>query len=213
MSNRTAWALILAGTAAAAYWYLRRAAASSSSSSAGLSPVNVTAQTVPLPGAAAIGAGIGLSNIDFSTITGGVSDAMNYIASGFEPRGIRNNNPGNLRYIADPARAWNGQAGNDNGYGIYSSPAYGVRALGHQLMNYAAAGETSIAALISTWAPASDGNNTGAYIADVAAQMGVDPAAPIDVYANLPALANAIIQHENGQNPYAPADVQGWVYS
>ena len=209
MANRTAWALALAGLAAAAYWLYRRAAASS----AALAPVDVTAELIPLPSSGSIGAGINLSNIDFSTITGGVSDAMNYIASGFEPRGLRNHNPGNLRYIPDPARAWNGQIGNDNGYGIYSSDALGVRALGHQLINYANAGETSIASIITTWAPSSDGNNTGAYIADVAAQMGVDPAAPLDVYGNLQALAAAIIQHENGQQPFALSDLATWVYS
>ena len=64
--------------------------------------MDVTAQL--LPSSPSIGAAIGLSNIDLSTITGGVSDAMNYIASGFEPRGLRNHNPGNLRYIPDPVQ-------------------------------------------------------------------------------------------------------------
>lgn len=130
---------------------------------------------------------------------------------GITPRGIRNNNPGNLMYSASVA--WNGQTGEDSGgYAVFDTPEHGVRAMGHQLMDYAGRGMNTVSAIISTWAPAIAGNPTGAYIANVAAALGVDPAASIDVYGNLPALAAAIIQQENGEQPYAAADLETWVY-
>ena len=129
----------------------------------------------------------------------------------FEPRGIRNNNPLNLRYISDPARAWNGQVGNDAGYGIYSTPALGVRAASKQLQEDFANGDQTLGQLITTWAPPSE-NDTPAYIAAVAPQTGIDPNAQLDLYGNLPAIVAAIIQHENGEQPYLMTDLSNWVY-
>lgn len=127
------------------------------------------------------------------------------------PRGIRNNNPLNLRFIPDPARAWNGQSGNDGGYGIYSSPAFGVRAGSKQLQKDFAGGDVSLSDLIYSWAPPTE-NNTEAYLADVAQRTGLDPQAPLDLQGNLPAIVNAMIWHENGANPYLYSDIQQWVY-
>lgn len=122
-------------------------------------------------------------------------------------RGYRNNNPGNLRYIA--VNPWNGQTGNDGGYGVYDSPENGTRALGHQLMAYNNRGLNTVTTIISTWAPSSDGNDTAAYIADVADQLGIDPDAPFDVVGSLPELTAAIAKHENG---YLSGDYD-WTWS
>lgn len=130
------------------------------------------------------------------------------IANAIVPRGIRNNNPGNLRYLA--RNAFNGQVANDGGYGVYDTAANGVRALGHQLAKYARSGLNTVRDLIATWAPPSE-NNTDAYIADVAAQLGVLPDEPLDVAAVLPDLTAAIIYHENGQQPYDAGDIAQWV--
>jgi hypothetical protein len=111
-------------------------------------------------------------------------------------RGYRNNNPGNLRYIA--SNPWNGQTGNDGGYGVYDTPENGTRALGHQLQAYSDEGYATVSAIITHWAPSSDGNDTAAYIADVADQLGVGADDSIDVYTVLPQLAAAIAKHENG---------------
>lgn len=127
------------------------------------------------------------------------------------PRGIRNNNPLNLRYIADPARAYNGQVGNDGGYGIYDTPADGVRAASHQLQEDYANGDGTLAGLITTWAPPVE-NNTPAYIADVAQRTGLDPLAALDLMPNLPQIVAAMIWHEDGEQPYNMADITAWVY-
>lgn len=118
------------------------------------------------------------------------------------------NNPGNIRFIA--ANPWNGQIGNHKGYGEYDTPENGTRALGRQLLAYAARGLTTVTAIIGTWAPPGE-NNTTAYIRDVAQFMGVDPDARLNVRDVLPALAAAIARHENGylNSSY---DFEAWVY-
>lgn len=111
-------------------------------------------------------------------------------------RGYRNNNPGNLRTVV--SNPWQGQIGDDGGYGVYDTPENGTRALGHQLRAYAARGLDTATQIISTWAPASDNNNTAAYIADISTSLSIGTDEPIDVEDRLADLAEAIARHENG---------------
>lgn len=123
-------------------------------------------------------------------------------------RGYRNNNPGNIRFIEK--NPWNGQTGNDAGYGIYVTPEAGTRALGKQLLAYAARDLNTVTKIISTWAPSSE-NNTYAYIMAVADALDVDPDAKINVGNRLPELARAIAKHENGYID-GSYDFETWVY-
>lgn len=120
-------------------------------------------------------------------------------------RGLRNNNPGNIR--AD-GTAWEGLAtpSSDGTFFVFTDPTYGIRAMGRILTNYVGAdGVTpSVTGIISRWAPPSE-NDTASYIADVAYQLGIDPNATFDLPSVLPALTAAIISHENGLNPYDPS--------
>lgn len=142
-----------------------------------------------------------------------VTESIRNVISG--PRGIRNNNPGNIKRNAID---WQGALSVDqvNALGWtfdpvfvqFDSAASGVRAIGHILSSYAARGLNTVAAIISTWSA----TDQAAYIRNVSAALGVDPTQPIDVRANLAPLALAIIQQENGQQPYSPDDVGNWVY-
>lgn len=128
------------------------------------------------------------------------------------PRGIRNRNPGNIRWIADERRRWRGMLRDDgSGYAVFDTAAHGVRALGKELLLDDKRGIRTVRGLISNWAPATE-NNTAAYIASVAAALNVGPDQPIAVAARLAELAAAIIRHENGMQPYAEADLRAWVY-
>lgn len=112
------------------------------------------------------------------------------------PRGIRNNNPGNIRKGQD----WKGEtAGADPDFETYADPRDGLRAIGKILLSYRRTGVTSIRAIISRWAPATE-NDTAAYIAAVSARLGVSADAPVDVYKAdvMIALTQAIVAHENG---------------
>jgi hypothetical protein len=71
------------------------------------------------------------------------------------------------------------------------------------LLLYGMKGVDTVAAIIARWAPSNE-NNTGAYVAAVAASMKVDPNIHLDVrqYSQLYPLVDAIIRHENGRNIY-----------
>ena len=118
------------------------------------------------------------------------------------PRGLRNNNPGNLEF-----RNQNGASRENGGEGRFAqfgTAEEGLTALSKQLQLYSARGIKSVAAIIKTYAPASE-NNTAAYVKKVAADLGVDPNTPLDNLdpKMMAGLIGAIVRHENGRNPYS----------
>lgn len=135
-----------------------------------------------------------------------------------QPRGIRNNNPGNIRW----GDSWQGLIAphmrTDKDFCQFTEPVYGIRAICRILVNYGSkAGQPGVGGpgidtvreIISRWAPPSE-NDTEAYIRSVARSVGVDPNAHIDITHPdvMRAVVTSIIQHENGQQPYG-ADVIG----
>lgn len=122
------------------------------------------------------------------------------------PRGIRNNNPGNIRRTSTP---WQGLAEKqtDPAYLQFAHPKWGIRAMVRILRTYRDAyGLTTVRQIITRWAPASE-NETDAYVQDVAGRLGVNPDEPIDIEARMPELVAAIIRHENGMQPYDVATI------
>ncbi len=122
------------------------------------------------------------------------------------PRGIRNNNPGNIRH----GDKWDGLAAEqpDSAFCTFIDPEHGIRAMGKILLNYQKRyGIDTVAGIIGRWAPPNE-NDTGAYAAHVAEKIGVDPDENISVFSNLQGLVLAIIQHENGQQPYNLSTIQ-----
>lgn len=124
------------------------------------------------------------------------------------PRGIRNNNPGNLRRNGDP---WQGLAKRqgDVEFFTFKTPIYGIRALARTLIAYQDKHELrSIRQIISRWAPSVE-NNTNAYVRAVVADTGLDADQPLDMhrFEHLLPLTKAIIHHENGQQPYTDVEL------
>ena len=124
------------------------------------------------------------------------------------PRGIRNNNPGNIRKSAIVYRGESG--GSDPDFKTFISPTYGIRAIAVILLAYQKEhGLATIRQMISRWAPASE-NDTDAYVSDVAAEAGIGPDESVTLCTQsdiLGSLIEAIIHHENGQQPYPQATV------
>lgn len=119
-------------------------------------------------------------------------------------RGIRNNNPGNIRRTSDK---WRGLAAEqtDPEYFVFSDPVYGIRAMAKLLRNYNSRyGLTTLTDIISRWAPPSE-NPTNNYIEFASRSTGVPENAPFnfDDDQDLAQLIKAIIKFENGQNPYS----------
>lgn len=97
------------------------------------------------------------------------------------PRGIRNNNPLNIRY--NPRNNWVGQTGNDGQFCRFVSPKYGIRAAVKILQKYAGNdGKTTVFEIINKWAPRTDGNDTEKYIEAVCNEMNISDTSTIDVY-------------------------------
>ncbi|EOG7953909.1 bacteriophage protein [Klebsiella aerogenes] len=119
------------------------------------------------------------------------------------PRGVRNNNPGNLE--ASSSNPWVGQTGSDGRFAKFETPEHGIRALGRNLLSYQRQGIDTVSDIINRWAPPSDNNDTAAYIKSVCAQLGVKADQPLDASNpdTLQALCAAIIKHENGSQPYS----------
>ncbi len=120
------------------------------------------------------------------------------------PRGLADNNPGNLR--AMPGTLWLGQTGVDaHGFVLFDAPAHGLRALARTLLDYDLRhGLDTVRGVIARWAPPADGNDTAAYIDDVARRLGVDADAMLDLVdpVLLAALVAAIVWHEQGEQPF-----------
>lgn len=91
-------------------------------------------------------------------------------------RGERNNNPGNLNFAGQAGASLERPGGR---FARFETAFDGLRALARQLMLYAGRGINSVEKIISTWAPASDNNNTTAYIRAVSQRLGVDPRAVV----------------------------------
>lgn len=118
------------------------------------------------------------------------------------PRGIRNNNPGNIRISST---RWQGQAAFqiDPAFVVFDDAVMGVRALMRLLMTYHVKyGLDTVESIINRYAPPVE-NATDHYIRAVAGHLGVNRRDRIDlrVRARMIGLAQAIIVHENGHPP------------
>lgn len=127
------------------------------------------------------------------------------------PRGLRNNNAGNIRITKDK---WQGLSDvqDDPEFFRFKSPEWGYRALIRTLQNYRARhGCVTIADFIRRWAPPVE-NNTGGYINRVCRDMQVPSEFVPDVKDKdtMCAFAAAISYVENGV-PAVMEDVhKGW---
>ncbi len=132
-------------------------------------------------------------------------------------RGIRNKNPGNIRW----GESWQGlipaSIRTDKSFCQFVDVKYGIRALLIILFNYRSKagipgcggkGIDTIREIILRWAPPNE-NDTEAYITSVAKQCKKGPTEPLDLW-NIEIARNlikAIITHENGNNPYPDSQI------
>jgi hypothetical protein len=128
-----------------------------------------------------------------------------------EPRGIRLNNPTCIRHGAD----WQGMTAiqTDAAFVQFTDPRWCFRATGKILDAYKRRGVNTVAKAITTWAPPSE-NNTTAYIAAVCGNCGVTAYQIIDLDRIRLPLVDALIMHENGQQPYKDSQIiEGFTYT
>lgn len=126
------------------------------------------------------------------------------------PRGIRNNNPGNIRHGANWLRLNPNGRNIDSAFCVFTTPVYGIRALAKVLVNYKRIhGLNTVRQIVSRYAPPNE-NQTTAYIQSVAKQLGVYPDTVIDIEERgvLTVFIKAVIRMENGIQPYSDELIQ-----
>ena len=117
-----------------------------------------------------------------------------------ETRGVRNNNPLNIR--RNPANQWQGlrpvQA--DKLFCQFKAMKWGLRAAIKLLDNYIRRGAQTPRQIISRWAPPSE-NDTASYVRKACQRAGLDPDQPVLFWADLRKLIKAMSWIESRFQP------------
>jgi hypothetical protein len=124
-----------------------------------------------------------------------------------EPRGIRNNNPGNI----EKGAPWQGldDPADDGRFCRFKSPEYGIRAIARIMITYQDKyGINTPHSIVNRWAPPHE-NDTGAYAKHVAEVLDIGEHSTFDVhcYGFMKPLVETIIKHENGKQPYSDEQI------
>lgn len=122
------------------------------------------------------------------------------------PRGIRNNNPGNIRYVGTQ---WRGLVGDDGAFCIFDTPENGIRAIAKVLTTYGKRGLNTIGEIIPVWAPSTE-NDTQSYIDAVCTDCHRNADQTLSK-EDWPDFIAAIIHHENGQQPYTQDQINAGI--
>lgn len=136
--------------------------------------------------------------------------------SGEEPRGIRNNNPGNIVkgdnwFGLDPIKTEE-----EPRFCVFRSPEFGLRALSIVLMNYQKHHHLrTIKDMLTRYAPRFE-NNTDSYISHVADKAGLYEDEEFEIKADINRfieIIKAIVHHENGKCPYSDSVIYGVLHT
>ncbi|MBE7619574.1 structural protein [Komagataeibacter sp. FXV2] len=95
------------------------------------------------------------------------------------PRGIRNNNPGNLDFVGQTGAHLETGVPNPR-FAVFPTMADGIRALRAQLLRYGERGLTTVSSIVCVYAPACE-NATGAYVSVLCQKMGTGPDTVLDL--------------------------------
>lgn len=121
--------------------------------------------------------------------------------------GFRNHNPGNLRDASNTT-------GRNQGFSTFSSDNDGLAAMARQLMLYGDRGNNTPGGILHTYAPRTE-NKTQQYINDVSTRTGYDSRQRLDLHNPevLKTLMAAMIQHEQGSQPYTEEQLKSAIQS
>ena len=131
-----------------------------------------------------------------------------------QPRGLRNNNPLNIRKSRKTTWVGQSEKQEDRAFVQFCSMAYGYRAAFKLLQNYRVLHDCmTLRQYIQRWAPPVE-NNTDAYVSSVARTAGVNPDALLPsprkgraVWVKIVAGMHLV---ENGMMPVVSRIEEGW---
>lgn len=129
---------------------------------------------------------------------------------GTQSRGLRNNNPGNIKWSS--ANNWVGQTGRDDaGFVIFDKPDNGVRALSRVLDSYERAGVNTIDAIVRRYTAGDSQLAQANYSAFLQSRLGVAGNFVLNKFLHRYPLIAGIIQFENGSNPFTKSQIERWM--
>lgn len=121
------------------------------------------------------------------------------------PRGIRNNNPGNLNFVRQAGAVLEPPPfnGDKPRFARFATKEDGLRAMRDQLIRYNRRGMDTVSQVVNTWAPSNE-NQTNKYIATVCKLSGFTPHQRLGTFTPdiLSKLMHGMIVVENGYDPY-----------
>ena len=126
------------------------------------------------------------------------------------PRGLRNNNPGNIRRNSDVFQGE--KTSSDREFKQFKSMAYGYRAIFKILSNYGRNYHLkTIRQMIGRWAPENE-NDTGAYVKAVSDYAGIPADDPIDINdrEQMIRIVAGMSRVENGREAEMSDIIAGW---
>ena len=126
------------------------------------------------------------------------------------PRGLRNNNPGNIRRNSDVFQGE--KTSSDREFKQFKSMAYGYRAIFKILSNYGRNYHLkTIRQMIGRWAPENE-NDTGAYVKAVSDYAGIPADDPIDINdrEQMIRIVAGMSKMENGREADMSDVIAGW---
>lgn len=115
-------------------------------------------------------------------------------------RGLRNNNPLNIRRSNDKFLG-EIQPSGDPAFKQFESTKFGYRAAFRIINTYIKTGYNTIEKIVSRWAPAKDNNNTSAYIEHVEQRTGINRNTKIETETQKILIIQAMTQSETGIKP------------
>jgi hypothetical protein len=113
-------------------------------------------------------------------------------------RGLRNNNPGNLKAVK-------GQRRDREGFAVFDTMEEGIRHADAQIGRYESQGITTAEGVVKKWAPAGDGNDVAAYLRDIQKTTGIKPGE--DIRGQEALLESGMFKHESGGKAPSVEDI------
>lgn len=129
-------------------------------------------------------------------------------------RGVRNNNPCNLRYGSDWLGMVKDSKERDRSFCVFKSAKMGIRAAAKLFLNYGRFYDIcTVRGIIDRFAPPEE-NDTTAYIEDVCKRTGFGREERLDLHNGevMLSLLKAVIRHENGYQPYSDEEIKAGIY-
>ena len=122
------------------------------------------------------------------------------VPQGSSPLGLRNNNPFNLEFREI---GWVGEIGSDGRFSVFDTAENGIRAgMINIHTKMVRDGANTVRSLLTLLSPAFE-NPLEAFIQFVAQRLSVSPDQPLVYGQHIIQLSQAIIQFENGQQPFS----------